>query len=221
MANNLLEKNLQTKFHSDDAQLTKAHNEFTLEVAPEALLQTLTVLRDDAAFQFDTLIDVCGVDYGAYGLTEWQTADATSHGFSRAREETASSAIKPKLAVVYHLLSTSLNHRIRVRAYCNAELPVVPSVVSLWVGASWFEREAYDLFGILFEGHPDLRRILTDYGFIGHPFRKDFPVSGYVEMRYDAASKRCVYGPVEIEPRVLVPRVVRDDNRSQSSEGAQ
>lgn len=217
MASSVFEKQLQTTFISENIKLINAHQELTLEVTLAELSQTLTTLKDGASFKFDTLIDLCGVDYGAFGLTEWQTSDATSHGFCRGRDTDDNQAIKPKLAVVYHLLSTSLNQRIRVKVLCD-DSTIVPSAIALWPAANWFEREAYDMFGILFEGHPDLRRILTDYGFIGHPFRKDFPVSGHVEMRYDAETKRCVYGPVEIEPRVLVPKVLREDNRYQSSE---
>lgn len=217
MANSVLENHIQSKIISESVTLNKAFNELTIEVSLDKLYSTLQMLRDDSVFRFDTLIDVAGVDYSVFGQTEWETVDATSHGFLRGRT-VADVLPAPKLAVVYHLLSTSLNHRVRVRAYCP-DAPIVPSVVELWAAANWFEREAYDMFGILFEGHPDLRRILTDYGFIGHPFRKDFPVSGHVEMRYDAESKRCVYGPVEIDPRILVPKVVREDNRYESAEG--
>lgn len=221
MISSLLEKQLQSVFLSENIALFNAHQELTLEVAMHEVFQTLETLRDNKFFQFDTLIDVCGVDYSAFGLSEWETSDASSLGFCRGREaESGSKGLTPKLAVVYHLLSTKLNQRIRVKAYCLDEHPIVPSVVSLWPSANWFEREAYDLFGLLFEGHPDLRRILTDYGFIGHPMTKDFPVSGHVEMRYDAKEKRCVYEPVSIEPRVLVPKVIRDDNRNPSKESA-
>lgn len=216
-----LEKQLQTQFLSDTCSLYDANNELTLEVASVDLFNTLKELRDNAFFQFDTLIDLCGVDYSAFGLTEWKTEKATSQGFSRARtSEAHDSPLEPKLAVVYHLLSTTLNQRVRVKVFCNEEQPIIPSVIDLWAGANWLEREAYDLFGLLFEGHPDLRRILTDYGFVGHPFRKDFPVSGHVEMRYDAKLKRCVYEPVDLEPRVLVPKVIREDNRYESTQGA-
>ncbi len=221
MSSSLLEKQLQSEFLSENITLFNAYHEFTLEVSMSELYETLETLRDNKLFQFDTLIDVCGVDYSAFGLSEWQTSDASSHGFCRGREnESESQGLTPKLSVVYHLLSTKLNQRIRVKAYCLDKVPIVPSVVELWPAANWFEREAYDLFGLLFEGHPDLRRILTDYGFIGHPMTKDFPVSGHVEMRYDAEQKRCVYEPIDLEDRVLVPKVIRDDNRHPSKEGA-
>jgi NADH-quinone oxidoreductase subunit C len=174
-------------------------------------------------FDFAQLIDVCGVDYLAYGKTEWKTDEATGSGFSRAvtgrivNEDSfadlESADSHRRFAVVYHLLSLNHNHRIRVKAYLSEEPPMIDSVVDIWPSANWFEREAFDLFGILFRNHPDLRRLLTDYGFIGHPFRKDFPLSGYVEVRYDPEQKRVIYQPVTITPRVLVPKVIRDDHR--------
>lgn len=184
-------------------QITATHVEFgelTVELPREHLLSVCVALRDEDAFHFEQLMDVCGVDYQEYGNGVWSG---------------------PRFAVVYHLLSVKQNHRIRLRTFVDDEMPVVDSVTSIWNGANWFEREAFDLFGIIFEGHPDLRRILTDYGFIGHPFRKDFPLSGNVEMRYDPEQRRVIYQPVSIEPRVLVPRVIRDDNRYQepSKEG--
>jgi NADH-quinone oxidoreductase subunit C len=190
--------------------------ELTLETDLETLLETLGTLRAHDDFKFDVLIDLCVVDYLHYGISQWQTETATSTGFSRACEDEESNTAKDKPAkrfgVVYHLLSLSLNTRLRVRVALD-EGEQVPSAIEVWPVANWFEREAYDLFGVFFSGHPDLRRILTDYGFVGHPFRKDFPVSGHVEMRYDASLKRVVYEPVEIEPRVLVPKVIRDDSR--------
>jgi len=216
-----LEKQLQEHFLSEDISLFDANNELTLELPISKLIDTLTILKEGKPFQFDTLIDLCGVDYSAFGLAQWETSDASSQGFSRAKKQaTSPESLEPKLAVVYHLLSTSLNQRLRVKVFCPDNMPVVPTVSEIWSGANWFEREAYDMFGILFEGHPDLRRILTDYGFVGHPFRKDFPVSGHVEMRYDAALKRCIYEPVELEERVLVPKVIREDNRYESTQGA-
>ncbi|MFA5531111.1 MAG: NADH-quinone oxidoreductase subunit C, partial [Thiohalomonadaceae bacterium] len=163
-------------------------------------LAVCQALRDEDAFQFEQLIDLCGVDYLEYGEGTWQG---------------------PRFGVVYHLLSVSHNQRLRIRTFAEGEMPVVDSVVSIWNGANWFEREAFDLYGIVFEGHPDLRRILTDYGFIGHPFRKDFPLSGHVEMRYDPEKQRVIYEPVTIEPRTLVPRVIRRDHRYEVSEGDQ
>ena len=218
MASSVFEKQLKDIFNSEKITLTYEYHEWNLIVSDDLLIETLETLKSHQSLQFDTLIDLCGVDYGAFGLEEWETAEATCHGFSRGREEQDLQAIKPKLAVVYHLLSTKLNQRIRVKVFCP-DTHIIPSAIEIWPAANWFEREAYDMYGILFENHPDLRRILTDYGFIGHPFRKDFPISGHVEMRYDAKTKRCVYGPVEIEPRILVPKVVRQDNRYQTSDG--
>lgn len=197
--------------------LTTQHGEITMTVPAEELLATAKVLRDDKAFQFEMLLDVCGVDYLHYGCGEWRTHSATHDGFSRAvdrdHEESPSTWTKPRFAVVYHLLSLANNQRLRLRVFVPKEPFMVDSVCSLWPSANWYEREAYDLFGILFNDHPDLRRLLTDYGFMGHPFRKDFPLIGEVEMRYDATAGRCVYEPVSIKPRVLVPKVLRSDNR--------
>jgi len=181
----------------------------------ENLLSVCQTLRDHADFLFDTLIDVCGVDYADYGISHWRTHETTASGYSRGVDDKGERVIawnKPRFASVYHLLSVANNQRIRLKVYLE-ESPSVPSVINIWAAANWFERESFDLFGIVYEGHPDLRRILTDYGFKGHPFRKDFPLIGEVEMRYDAKEKRCVYGPVSIEPRTLVPKVIRDDNR--------
>ncbi|MGI9308083.1 MAG: NADH-quinone oxidoreductase subunit C [Gammaproteobacteria bacterium] len=189
-------------------------------VAKSDLLLACAALRDGPEFAFDMLIDLCGVDYLSYGQAEWQTDSATDTGFSRGvtREVIVadSDTVFPeeRFCVVYHLLSVSKNHRVRLKVYTGPDNPPkVPSVIDIWASANWFEREAFDLFGIIFEGHPDLRRILTDYGFIGHPFRKDFPLTGNVEVKYDPEQQRVVYQPVSIEPRTLVPRVIRDDNR--------
>jgi NADH-quinone oxidoreductase subunit C len=199
------------------------HGELTIEVAPADSHAILQQLRDLPDFDFAQLIDVCGVDYLAYGKTEWKTDEATATGYSRAvtgqivNEDSFDNldVADPhrRFAVVYHLLSLNLNHRIRVKTYLSDEPPMLDSVVDIWPAANWYEREAFDLFGILFHNHPDLRRLLTDYGFIGHPFRKDFPISGYVEVRYDPEQKRVIYQPVTIVPRVLVPKVIRDDHR--------
>ncbi|HHJ13318.1 MAG TPA: NADH-quinone oxidoreductase subunit C [Gammaproteobacteria bacterium] len=201
-----------------------ALGEVTLEVVPEQLLAVCTELRDAPAFRFEQLIDLCGIDYLGYGMDEWATEETTSTGFSRGVEPVTAGRLpgleedlsvetpqkERRFAAVYHLLSVALNQRLRLRVFApEGDLPVLPSVVDIWNGANWFEREAFDLFGIIFEGHPDLRRILTDYGFIGHPFRKDFPLSGNVEVRYDPEKQRVVYQPVSIEPRVLVPKVIR------------
>lgn len=192
------------------------YGETTIEVPKEKLLQVCRELRDMQEFDFKQLIDLCGVDYIAYGDTEWSTETATEQGFSRGRAAGKNRRHlwnKPRFAVVYHLISYRMNQRLRVRCFVSENEPIVPSVVDIWACANWFEREAFDMFGLIFDGHPDLRRILTDYGFIGHPFRKDFPVFGNVEMRYDESKKRVVYEPVDIDPRVLVPRVIRDDHR--------
>ena len=168
--------------------------QLTLEVQRGKILEVCRAMRDDPAFAFEQLIDLCGVDYLEYG-----------------RESPTGPRKGPRFAVVYHLLSLQRNQRLRLRAYLDDEIPLIASVTSIWNSASWYEREAFDLFGIVFEGHPDLRRILTDYGFIGHPFRKDFPLIGEVEMRYDTEKQRVVYQPVTIEPRVQVPRVIREE----------
>jgi NADH-quinone oxidoreductase subunit C len=219
-----LAEQLSKHFGDSLQNVTVAVGEVTVEVAPENLLAVATALRDEPAFAFEILIDLCGVDYAGYGKDEWATEESTSTGFSRgveARTEGRLKAItedlvreKPwaaqRFAVAYHLLSLSQNRRLRLRVYAAEDaLPVVPSVIAVWNCADWYEREAFDLFGILFDGHPDLRRLLTDYGFIGHPFRKDFPLSGNVEVIYDAEKKRVIYQPVSIEPRVLVPKVIR------------
>lgn len=196
-----------------------AFEEVTVVVPKDELLEVCLALRDEEAFRFEEMIDLCGVDYGAYGVTEWETASATSTGFSRGvdRHMSGNAALKgsswdrERFAVVYHLLSVKNNQRLRVRCFTQGDMPKIDSVVDVWNCANWFEREAFDLYGILFEGHPDLRRILTDYGFIGHPFRKDFPLIGTVEMRFDAEKNRVVYEPVSLEPRVLVPRVIRKE----------
>ncbi len=194
------------------------YDEVTVECDLLALKPLLYQLRDHSVFAFDELIDLSAVDYLLYGQYDWETNSATENGFSRGVERQAESLNeqsmdKPRFAVVYHLLSTTHNQRLRVKVFVEESRLFVPSIHDIWKGANWFEREAYDLFGILFEGHPDLRRILTDYGFIGHPFRKDFPLSGHVEMRYDALLQKVVYEPVDIVPRVSVPKVIRDDNR--------
>ena len=213
-----LKTELESQFGPQLLACTVACDEITLEVDKEHLIAICTKLRDDAAFRFGMLIDVCAVDYLHYGQSEWETYSATDTGFSRGIErhetkESIESWDKPRFAVVYHLLSVELNHRVRVKVFLDGEPPIVPTVNKIWPAANWFEREAFDLFGVFFEGHPDLRRILTDYGFTGHPFRKDFPLIGEVEMRYDAAKGRVVYEPVSIEARIGTPKVVRKDNR--------
>jgi NADH-quinone oxidoreductase subunit C len=186
-----LKANLEAALGGRLASITELVGELTIVVKAGDYLDVAKRLRDDRSLGFEQLIDLCGVDYQAYG-------DGAYDG--------------PRFAAVLHLLSVSNNWRLRVRVFApDDELPIVPSVVEVWNSANWYEREAFDLYGIVFDGHPDLRRILTDYGFIGYPFRKDFPISGYVEMRYDPQEKRVVYQPVTIEPREITPRVIRED----------
>ena len=189
--------------------------EVAIDVAPPDLLAVCKDLRDAPDLAFEQLIDLSGIDYLDYGRAEWTTVDATATGFSRGVERgprNEAPASENRFAVSYQLLSVSRNARLRLRCFCPAgEPPLIDSVAEVWPAANWFEREAFDLYGILFRGHPDLRRILTDYGFIGHPFRKDFPLSGYVEVRYDPARGRVVQEPVSIEPRVTVPKVIRKE----------
>lgn len=211
---------LDARFGDTLKRVDSSRDLLTFELEPDSLLEVATALRDESEFGFEQLSDLCGVDYLTFGKDEWVTYEATESGFSRGvqREpvilDESDTFDARRFAVVYHLLSIRNNVRLRLRVYTGVHNPpIVKSVVGVWSGANWFEREAFDLFGILFDGHPDLRRILTDYGFIGHPFRKDFPLIGNVEVIYDADQGRVVYQPVTIEPRTLVPRVIRDDNR--------
>jgi NADH-quinone oxidoreductase subunit C len=231
MAHNLetLAERVRSALGERLVELTTRLDEITIEARPDDLIEVMTALRDGEGLAFDQLIDVCGVDYAAYGQDEWITEESSWTGFSRGVDgfstgrlgitgvygvHEVKSNTGRRFAAVYHLLSVALNQRLRVKTYApDDDFPVVPSVVGIWNSANWFEREAFDLYGIIFEGHSDLRRILTDYGFVGHPFRKDFPLIGNVEVRYDPDKARVVYQPVTIEPRVLVPRVIRDDNR--------
>ena len=188
----VLAESLRNAFGDALAEVTVALGEATAVVPPDRLVATMRRLRDESAFRFETLVDVCGVDYSTYG-------NAPHEG--------------PRYAAVYHLLSLANNARLRVRSFAADDgFPVLPSVIDVWPAANWFEREAFDLYGIVFEGHPDLRRLLTDYGFVGHPFRKHFPLSGHVEMRFDPEQGRVVYQPVTIEPRQITPRIIRDQN---------
>lgn len=192
-----LKNNLHSVF-GDTATVTSALGEITLEVPAAKWIDVCTTLRDHESLRFETCIDLCGMDYSAWGAPTYPEAHT---------------AFPNRFAVVIHLLSLTHNWRMRVRVFLtNDEFPVIPTLFEVWPTVNWFEREAFDLYGIVFEGHPDLRRILTDYGFIGHPFRKDFPISGYVEMRYDPEQKRVIYQPVTIEPREITPRVVREDD---------
>lgn len=212
-----LMNNLQSNFADKLLTITQAVDEITIEISSSDLLTICTTLKTADEFRFEQLMDVCGVDYSQYGISEWVTDKATATGFERGVDNSQQIKVnpsnKPRFAVVYHLLSITHNHRLRVRTFATGEPPVVASVTNIWASANWFEREAFDLYGILFEDHPDLRRIMTDYGFIGHPFRKDFPLIGNVEVRYDATQQRVIYEPVSIEPRTLVPKVIRKDSR--------
>lgn len=216
---------LQTAF-PDNSSIQASIDLIVMDVAPEQLLEVAQRLHDDPALSFRQMSDLCGVDYATYGKGEWDTNTENMASFSRAVSAGSTGSLtfdngldlpssdRPRFVVAYHLLS--LDHNIRLRVRCAAadeDIPVMPSICPIYANADWYEREAFDLFGILFDGHPDLRRILTDYGFTGHPFRKDFPLIGNVEMRYDPVKERVVYEPVTIEPRVLVPRVIREDAR--------
>ncbi|HEX8777868.1 MAG TPA: NADH-quinone oxidoreductase subunit C [Rhodanobacter sp.] len=218
-----LAERLAARF-GDTLKISVVRHETTAELAAADLLAVAAALRDEPGFRFSELVDLCGIDYLGYGQVEWDTETVSGSGFSRGVEGEAQGrfgwADRPRgvsqprrYASVVHLLSIEHNQRLRLRVFCEDDsLPLVPSVTGIWPGANWFEREAFDLYGIIFDGHPDLRRILTDYGFVGHPFRKDFPLIGNVEVRYDAEQKRVVYEPVtSVVPRVLVPRVIRDD----------
>jgi NADH-quinone oxidoreductase subunit C len=188
----VLSQNLKKHLGDRIGELRIALGEITIDVDPTDYLEVMTTLRDEAELQFEELMDLCGVDYSTYGNGEWSGK---------------------RFAAVSHLISVAHNWRVRVRCFAHDDVfPSVPSVVSIWNSVNWFEREAFDLYGIVFPGHDDLRRILTDYGFIGHPFRKDFPISGYVEMRYDPDQQRVIYQPVTIEPREITPRIVREES---------
>lgn len=187
---------LQTALGDKIVSVETVLGEVTVVVNAEQLLDACRILRDDPALHFEQLIDLCGMDYSDYGDGAWQGR---------------------RFAVVYHLLSLARNWRVRLRVFApDDDFPVLESVIGLWSAANWYEREAFDLYGIMFTGHPDLRRLLTDYGFVGHPFRKDFPLSGNVEMRYDPDQQRVIYQPVTIEPRVITPRIVREENYADS-----
>jgi NADH-quinone oxidoreductase subunit C len=217
-----LAERLKKRFTNATA-VKEAFGETTMEIPAQDIISVCRALHDEAEFGFTELIDLCGIDYLSFGDVEWETTQATGHGFSRGVTrmldgtpppgKTGPNATTRRFAVVYHLLSIGNNERLRIKAYLPNDKPVIDTVVNVWSSANWYEREAFDLYGILFKAHPDLRRILTDYGFIGHPFRKDFPLIGHVEMRYDNDKQRVVYEPVSIEPRTLVPKVKRSDHR--------
>lgn len=210
---------VEDRFGSLGVKARVAYGELSIDVPPAHVLTVCEKLRDKPEFAFEQMMDLCGVDYSTYGKGSLETREY----------HLASPAEVPlnlrewggrRFGVIYQLLSIANNHRIRLRVFAeNDDLPIVPSVIPVWNSANWYEREAFDLYGIIFEGHPDLRRILTDYGFVGHPFRKDFPLVGNVEMRYDPERQRVVYEPVSIEDRVLVERVIRADHRYEVEEG--
>lgn len=220
----MISKSLQSSIlsnFSESLSLDQSNSDSIFLVKPNKLKEICFALRDHKDFKFEMLIDITGVDYSTYGESEWVTEDATDSGFSRGVnqqkiEEPNKVSYKPskRFALVYQLLSIKLKSRISIKTFCDDDIqPMIDSVIDIWSSANWYEREAFDLFGIIFSGHPDLRRLLTDYGFIGHPFRKDFPLTGNVEMRYDPQLGRVIYEPVTIEPRTLVPRTIRNDSR--------
>ncbi|MCD6056356.1 MAG: nuoC [Gammaproteobacteria bacterium] len=223
-----LTEGIKADFETLIERVDLVNSELTVIVPAKHIRQVCLMLRDQKQYHFDMLIDICGVDYLHYGKSEWETNQATRYGFERGVKrlgteppafDLAAVTDSPlqRFAVVYHLLSIKHNHRIRLRTFLNDNPPVVDSVQDIWKSADWFEREAFDLYGILFDGHADLRRILTDYGFIGHPFRKDFPLSGHVEVRYDKDQERVIYEPVDIEPRVLTPKIIRSNKHPDPS----
>ena len=209
---NLLTVNINQIFADKVVSLEHRLGELTLVIRADGMLSVLTRLRDDAALRFDQMVDLCGMDYSSYG------SDVSEGGayFSSDTSALAQSG-QPRFAAVYHLLSHTHNMRLRVRVFAEDDgLPMLDSVTNIWPCANWYEREAFDLYGIVFTGHPDLRRLLTDYGFVGNPFRKDFPLSGHVEMRYDPEQQRVIYQPVSIEPREVTPRIVREEHYGHS-----
>ena len=242
---NLLSSNLQQAFAEKVMHLETRLSEVTLELRANDMLPVLMRLRDDAAFRFDQLVDLCGIDYSTYGSdisiggayfssdetalakNELQFSSDVTYSAGLLSNEIGQSGVvlkseavqthRSRFAAVYHLLSHTHNMRLRVRVYAEDNgLPVLDSAIGIWPCANWYEREAFDLYGIVFTGHPDLRRLLTDYGFVGNPFRKDFPLSGHVEMRYDPEQQRVIYQPVSIEPREVTPRIVREENYGHS-----
>jgi len=203
---NLLQEKLTRLLDGKATSLTNRLNELTLVICAADLLQVMTRLRDDSDLRFEQLIDLCGMDYSTYGSD-------VCEGGAYIKSDFAPELYPLRFAVVYHLLSITHNVRLRVRVFAeDNELPVLDSVADIWSSANWYEREAFDLYGIIFTGHPDLRRLLTDYGFVGSPFRKDFPLSGQVEMRYDPEQRRVIYQPVTVEPREITPRIIREEH---------
>jgi NADH-quinone oxidoreductase subunit C len=210
-----LSEHLRAALGDSILSLVEHAGQLTAVIIAEHWVEAARRLRSDPDLHFEQLIDLCGVDYSSFGADEWATESASRSGFSRARRAMAPAApkVESRFAVVAQLLSVRHNQRLRIRTFAAGEPPTLPTLTGIWASADWYEREAFDLYGILFDGHADLRRILTDYGFIGHPFRKDFPLEGHVEVRYDPDKGRVVYQPVSIENRVLVPRVIREDHR--------
>jgi NADH-quinone oxidoreductase subunit C len=214
MKTETLAASLGAAFGERLGRVTVALDEITVVLGVENLIETMRALRDRAEFRFETMIDLCGVDYSAYG---GESRGIEDFGSDATVAEPIDLSRPGRFAAVYHLLSLTHNARVRVRCFAtDNDFPVLPSVIDIWPGANWYEREAFDFYGIMFAGHPDLRRILTDYGFVGHPFRKDFPLSGHVEMRYDPDQGRVIYQPVTIEPREITPRIIREENFAES-----
>jgi NADH-quinone oxidoreductase subunit C len=209
---NALQDKLTSALGDKITHLTNRLGELTIVIPADSLLQTMTQLRDHADLRFEQLMDLCGMDYSAYGSD-------ICEGGAYLHSVDAPAGFPARFAVVYHLLSVTHNQRVRVRVFAEDDaMPVLDSVGEIWASANWYEREAFDLYGIIFTGHPDLRRLLTDYGFVGNPFRKDFPLSGNVEMRYDPEQRRVVYQPVTVEPREITPRIVREENYGRDEE---
>jgi NADH-quinone oxidoreductase subunit C len=203
---NLLQENLTRVLDGKVVSFTNQLNELTMVIRSVDLLQVMTQLRDDADLRFEELIDLCGMDYSTYGSD-------VCEGGAYLKSDFAPELYPLRFAVVYHFLSITHNVRLRVRVFAeDNEQPILDSVTDIWSSANWYEREAFDLYGIIFTGHPDLRRLLTDYGFVGNPFRKDFPLSGQVEMRYDPEQRRVIYQPVTVEPREVTPRIIREEH---------
>ena len=214
-------KKIIEKYLVDKYKIESDQDILTLRVEKHSLIDVMNVLKNNQDLLFNQLTDICGIDYSLFGKPEWNTKEVTSSGYSIGIKESSHGRIKfgesvdslkskDRFCVCYHLLSLKYNRRIRIKVYLNEEPQILPSITNIWSSADWYERETFDLFGILFENHPDLRRILTDYGFIGHPFRKDFPLIGNTQIRYDPNLKKIIQEPVDIEPRVLVPKVIRE-----------
>jgi NADH-quinone oxidoreductase subunit C len=215
-----LASRLRDRFSGVIKEIVIAYDEITLTLAKQDLVSTCRILREEPGCEFEQLLDVTAVDYLTYGSTQWETTQASTAGFDRGVDSLAVQTMpagESRFGVVYHLLSLCNNQRLRIKVMLDEDDLAIDSLVEVYHCANWYEREVFDLFGIAFNNHPDLRRILTDYGFVGHPLRKDFPLSGHVEVRYDATAGRVIYEPVDIEPRVLVPKVIRHESGPSSS----